>query len=83
MRCSLTTSLAIPLGLVLVVLPSKGEGQAVKPGNPPPQERATLRGHTDCVFSVAFSPDGTTLAAGGPESTIKLRELPFPQARKR
>src|SRR5438128_1740044 len=28
------------------------------------KERATLKGHTGTVWSVAFSPDGTTLASG-------------------
>jgi len=29
------------------------------------KEKATLKGHTDWVFSVAFSLDGKTLASGG------------------
>ena len=32
----------------------------------------TLRGDQDFVYSVAFSPDGQTLASGGGEGTIKL-----------
>ncbi len=36
------------------------------------QERATLRGHTDSLSSVAFSPDGRTLATGSFDTTIKL-----------
>jgi WD40 repeat protein len=28
------------------------------------KEQATLKGHTDWVFSVAYSPDGKTLARG-------------------
>ena len=31
----------------------------------------TLRGHTD-VLSVAWSPDGTTLASGSGDDTVKL-----------
>jgi WD40 repeat protein len=34
--------------------------------------KATLEGHTDSVDSVAFSPDGLTLASGSYDNTIKL-----------
>jgi hypothetical protein len=36
------------------------------------RNRMTLKGHTAPVFSVAFSPDGRTLASGSGDSTIKL-----------
>ena len=39
------------------------------------QEKATLRGHTDGVYSVSFSPDGTTLASGSADSTILLWDM--------
>ena len=32
----------------------------------------TLKGHSDCVHSVAFSPDGKSLASGSDDATIKL-----------
>ncbi|WP_445251654.1 WD40 repeat domain-containing protein, partial [Microcoleus sp. LAD1_D1] len=33
---------------------------------------ATLTGHSDSVWSVAFSPDGLTLASASSDNTIKL-----------
>ena len=38
----------------------------------PPQHIATLGEHTDWVNSVAFSPDGITLASGSGDGTVKL-----------
>jgi WD40 repeat protein len=35
----------------------------------------TLRGHNDVVTSVAFSPDGLTLASGSSDNTIKIWDL--------
>ena len=32
----------------------------------------TLEGHTGCVNSIAFSPDGATIASGSDDYTIKL-----------
>ena len=40
----------------------------------------TFKGHTDIVWSVAFSPDGTTLASGSADGTVllwTLRNLPY------
>ena len=37
--------------------------------------KATLRGHTDHVLSVAFSPDGGTIASGSSDETVRLWDV--------
>jgi WD40 repeat protein len=40
-----------------------------------PKLRDTLKGHTSLVLSVAYSPDGKTLASGSKDQTIKLWDV--------
>jgi WD40 repeat protein len=39
------------------------------------KEKATLKGHTSCVTSVAYSRDGKTLASGNGDGTIMLWDV--------
>ncbi len=42
----------------------------------------SLRGHTNCVYTLAFSPDGKTLASGSMDQTIKLWDTATGQLRE-
>ena len=50
-------------------------GQAAAPPLPPGVKLLrTLEGHQDVVMSVAFDPQGETLASGSADKTVKLWE---------
>jgi WD40 repeat protein len=43
--------------------------------------RVTIRGHTSFVCSLAFSPDGTTLASGSGDFTVRRWDTAPPKLR--
>ena len=45
------------------------------------QEVARLEGHTNYVFSLAFSPDGTSLASGSGDGTVRIWDTESPALR--
>ncbi len=53
-------------------LATPGQARLIGPGDAPPFQKAVLRGHRSDVRTLAFSPDGETLASGSLDLTATL-----------
>jgi WD40 repeat protein len=67
----------LKLGILLVTMASLGSGCAPPGVGPPPPNRVVkLTGHGTWVNSVTWSPDGTRVASGSSDWTVRVWDVP-------
>ena len=71
-RTSLSNPVVHPIDIAAVDMAGNVSEVSFVHAEVSPQHIATLGEHTDWVSSVAFSPDGITLASGSSDGTVKL-----------
>ena len=71
--------LRVLLGLLLVgivgCVGSSPEQKAAAKKSVEGQETLTLKGHSDSVTSVSFSPDGKRIVSGSTDKTVKIWDI--------
>ncbi|WP_026734121.1 eIF2A-related protein [Fischerella sp. PCC 9605] len=65
----------IPSNSLGEIIASGGEDTIVRLWNVETLHVTSLRGHTDFIFAVTFSPDGRSLASGSADQTIRLWDV--------
>ena len=58
-----------------MVIPVQYRPEALFSIRPITRASSTLEGHTEAVLNVAFSPDGSKLASGSGDTTVRLWDL--------
>ncbi|MBW4608007.1 MAG: hypothetical protein KME22_12495 [Hassallia sp. WJT32-NPBG1] len=64
------------------IIASGNEDRIVRLWNLETLQATSLCGHTDCIFSVAFSPDARLLASGSGDQTIRLWDVATGECKK-